>query len=133
MIFLLGMIIIILRFSIGDAVFLKILLKLVPAVCVIIVKMIFNILATRFIFLRRDTKILALDNFRAFNVFLYFNFFFDCFVGILSAITRLFKAVLFSIIMMPRIAYGFFGRHLELMDNGYSSYMGYLYMEAGKF
>jgi hypothetical protein len=34
-------------------------------------------------------------------------------MGILSAVTRLIKAVVFSIIMMPRIAYSFFGRLLE--------------------
>jgi hypothetical protein len=106
------------------------MLKMVPVISVITVKFIFNFIMTRFVFLRRGTKILALDNFRAFNVFLYFNFFFDYFMGILSAITRLLKAVVFSIIMMPRIAYSFFGRHLENMDNGYSSYMGFLYMEA---
>ena len=88
---------------------------MVPAISVVLVKLIFNFITTRFIFLRRDTKILALDNFRAFNVFLYFNFFFDCFMGILSAITRLLKAIVFSILMMPRIAYSFFGRHLENM------------------
>ena len=75
-IFLLGMIILILQYAIGVQIFLKILLKLVPAICVIIVKLIFNLIATRFVFLRRDTKILALDNFRfIFNFMLKISMF----------------------------------------------------------
>ncbi len=32
--------------------------------------------------------------------------------------------------MMPRISYSFLGRHLENLDNGYSTYSGFLHMEA---
>lgn len=32
--------------------------------------------------------------------------------------------------MMPRIDYAFFGRYLEKYDNGYSTYYGYLFIEA---
>ena len=128
---LLGLVIIILRASIGDKIFLQILLKIVPIICVLIVKQVVNTIASRLVFLRRDTKILALDNFRAFNVFLYFNFFFDCFMGLISAIVRIIKSIAIAILMMPRIAYGFFGRLFERKDNGYSAYTGFLYMEAG--
>ena len=33
--------------------------------------------------------------------FLYFNFFFDCFMGVISAVTRLTKAVIIAILMLP--------------------------------
>ena len=130
---LIGLLIIIMRTSIGDQIFLNIFLKIIPVITIILVKQVVNVVAARFVFLRRDTKILALDNFRAFNVFLYFNFFFDCFTGIISAVIRVFKTVIVCILMMPRIAYGFFGRLLERKDNGYSAYMGFMYMEAGKY
>ena len=128
---LIGFVILVLRYSAGSAIFLNIFLKILPVIVVLLVKKIIYFFTTR-IFLKKNTKILALDNFRAFNVFLYFNFFFDFFIGIISALIRLVQAVIFSILMMPRIAYSFFGRYLEKMDSGYSSYMGYLYMEACK-
>lgn len=31
---------------------------------------------------------------------------------------------------MPRISYSFLGRHLEDMDEGYTTYSGFLHMEA---
>ncbi len=78
-------------------------------------------------FLQKNTKILALDNFRAFNILLFF----DCFIlGIIEALIRLVKVVIFLILYMPRIAYGFFWRLLEKEDNAYRTYMGYLYIEA---
>ena len=33
---------------------------------------------------------------------------------------------------MPRISYSFMGRELEHFDNGFTTYMGFIYMEAGK-
>ena len=147
---IIGIIIIILRLTIGDEIFYKILLKLVPVICALFFKQLVNFVTSRFIFIRRDTKILAIDNFRVFNVFLYFNFFFDCFLGAISAVIRILISVIASIIMMPRISYSFMGRHLERLDKGifnffffllnfsyfyvflgYSTYMGFIYMEAG--
>ena len=77
------------------------LLKLLPVIVAILIKQIVTKVATHFIFLNRKSKILAVDNFRAFNVFVYFNFFFDCFMGYISAIVRLVKAVAFAIFMIP--------------------------------
>lgn len=98
---LIGIVILILRLFIGDAIFWQILLRLVPVISVILVKMIINKIATNYLFLCRNSKILALNNFRAFNVFLYFNFYFDCFMGIISAIIRLIQTVIIAILMMP--------------------------------
>jgi len=80
---------------------LDLFLKTVPVLTVILLKMIINKIASQFIFLNRNSKILALDNFRAYNVFLYFNFFFDSFMGFFSAIIRLIKAVIIAILMLP--------------------------------
>ena len=77
------------------------LLKLVPIVVAILIKQIVSKVSTRFIFLNRKSKILAVENFRAFNVFVYFNFFFDCFMGYISAIIRLIKAVVIAVFMLP--------------------------------
>ena len=77
-----------------------------------------ELMASEIIFLQRRTRILAVDNFRSFNIFLYFNFFYDCFMGILSAILRILFALFASVFMMPRISYSFVGRSLEGFDNG---------------
>jgi hypothetical protein len=127
---LLGIIIIIVKSSFGDYAFLHTFLKLLPILLVAIFKRVIYQITTR-VFLQKNTKILALDNFRAFNILLFFIFFFDCFIlGIIEALIRLVKVVIFSILYMPRIAYGFFGRLLEKEDNAYRTYMGYLYIEA---
>lgn len=84
-----GVVILGLRMFVGEAIFGQFLLKLVPVICVVAVKTIFiNKFLTSYVFLYRKSKILALNNFRAFNVFLYFNFYFDCFMGIISAVIR---------------------------------------------
>lgn len=106
---------------------------LFPFIIVLLIKLLINKFTAKYIFLNRKSKILALENFRAFNVFLYFSFFFDCFMGLISAIIRLTKAIIAAIIMMPRISYSFLGRHLEKYDNGYSCYSGFLHMEASNF
>ena len=89
-----------------------------PIICTLLVKQISNFLTSEVIFLKKGTKILAIDNFRALNVFLYFNFFFDCLIGALDALKRVLITIVASIIMMPRISYSFMGRHLEKFDNG---------------
>lgn len=129
---LVGVVIIFMRIFIGDKVFLDILLRCVPIVTVVVVKLVLNFVTTRYIFLVRESQILALNNFRAFNVFLYFNFYYDCFMGAVSAVIRLIKAVLIAILMMPRISYSFFGRHFERIDNAYSCYSSFLHMESSK-
>ena len=77
-------------------------LKIIPIITVIIFKTIVNVIASRYAFTIRNTKMLALNNFRAFNIFLYFNFYYDCFMGIVSAVIRLIKSVLAAIFYMPR-------------------------------
>ena len=84
------------------------------------------------VFLVSDTKILALDNFRIYNIVLFISFFFDCLTGLLSALFRMIKSILISIIMMPRISYGVLGRLLEHLDDAFESYCGFLHMESSK-
>ena len=101
MLALVGFIIFILRLFAGDNVFGFIGLKIVPVVFVLIVKQVVNKIASEYIFLNRASRLLALDNFRAYNIFLYFNFYYDCFMGIISAVIRLIKSFIAAIVMMP--------------------------------
>ena len=146
---MIGFIILLLRIFAGDLFFEKIALKLLPVFITLITKQIVNTIASQIVFLNRSSKILALDNFRAFNIFLYFNFYFDCFMGIISAVIRLIKAFIIDILMIPSklilkltlfhflvhyisqiigLSYSLMGRHYERMDNAYGCYSGFLHM-----
>ncbi|CAF0958096.1 unnamed protein product [Didymodactylos carnosus] len=72
----------------------------------------------------------SLENRHAYFLFVYFNFFFDCFLGIISCIIRLFKSTIAVILYMPRLDYSIFGRTLEQYDVGYTSYISYIYVES---
>lgn len=76
-------------------------LQILPILGAIFLKIAENFIAAKHIFTLPNSKILALNNFRAFNVFIYFNLFFDCFMGFLNAIFRVILAVLASIFFMP--------------------------------
>lgn len=62
---------------------------------------------------------MALKNLRLFFVFAYFNFFFDCFLGIVSCALRISKASFAALIFLPRLDYCIFGRTLEKVDTGF--------------
>ena len=131
-IFLLGLLIILLRLSQGADFFLHAFYKILVFGVIIVFEKIVYLITTR-IFLKKGTKVLALDNYRAFNIFLFFIFFFNCFVlGIIIAIIRLIKGGIAAVLWMPRIDYSVFGRLLDKNDSAFLTYTGYLYIEAGK-
>jgi hypothetical protein len=106
-------------------------LKILPIIVIFIVKFIFNYVCSRFIFLQDKAEYLALDNYRAYSIFLYVTFFFDCFVGVIAAFVRFVIGILGALFFMPRIGYSFLGRQLEKFDRGFKLTNGYLKMEIG--
>lgn len=77
-----------------------------------------------------ESHLFTLEHRDAYFLFVYFNFFFDCFLGILSCILRLVKSFIALVLFMPRLDYSHFGRSLENIDNGYTAYTSYIYVEA---
>ncbi|CAF4255590.1 unnamed protein product [Adineta steineri] len=77
-----------------------------------------------------ESHLFTLENRHAYFLFVYFNFFFDCFLGIISCILRLLKSSIALALYMPRLDYSIFGRSLEGIDNGYTAYTSYIYVEA---
>ena len=73
---------------------------------------------------------MALKNLNIFFVFAYFNFFFDCFLGIVSCALRVSKASTAALIFLPRLDYCIFGRALEKVDSGFISYVSFIHMEC---
>ena len=77
-----------------------------------------------------ETHLFTLENRHAYFLFVYFNFFFDCFLGVISCVLRLVKSAIALIIFMPRLDYSTFGRSLESSDHGFTAYTSYIYVEA---
>ena len=63
-------------------------------------------------------------------IFIYFNFFLDAFLGLVSSIMRLVKSFIAGIIYMCRLDYSPFGRKLETFDGGFSAYCGFIHTEC---
>lgn len=69
----------------------------IPFISVFAIKFMFNLICSKYLFLQQRGKVLALDNFRAYSIFIYITFFFDCFIGTMNALIRLFVGLLGSI------------------------------------
>ncbi|CAF0932859.1 unnamed protein product [Didymodactylos carnosus] len=100
-----------------------------PVILIFLLKRILVSILSEFVFLQNFGKNNSLNNRRIFFLFNYFNFFFDCFLGVLSCIIRLAKAVLASVLFMGRLDYSFMGRNLERLDQGYATYVTFIHME----
>ncbi len=74
---------------------------LIPLVTVYVIKLTLRTIIVYF-FVVSDSKILAINNFRAYTITSYFMFFFDLFFGFLNAIIRLLKGLVVSAFMMSR-------------------------------
>lgn len=73
---------------------------------------------------------MALKNLQIYFVFIYFNFFFDCFLGIISCIFRTFKSWIATFGFLPRLDYSVMGRSLEKMDSGFVAYASFIHLEC---
>ncbi len=73
---------------------------------------------------------MVLKNLRIYFIFAYFNFFFDCFLGIISCGFRILKSWIATFIYLPRLDYCTFGRSLEKIDPGFISYVSFIHMEC---
>jgi hypothetical protein len=109
--------------------FQRMLTLCLPIVLVYLIKHSLMSLLSEFVFLQHFGRTLSLNNRRLYFVFYYFNFFFDCFLGILSCVIRLSKSLLASLIFMGRLDYSFMGRNLERLDQGYATYVTFIHME----
>ena len=87
--------------------------------------------AARHCFLQsRGKHFLALKNTKAYHLFLYFRFFYDCFTGMAFCFVRMVCTTLMGILFLPRLDYSCMGAGWERMDAGYMAYLGHLKWEA---
>lgn len=74
--------------------FSRLSLKLLPVITPLIVKRLVNTLLSRFYFTNRKTNLLALNNFREYNIYLFLNFYFSYLLGLLSVLVKLSKSII---------------------------------------
>ncbi|CAF1148324.1 unnamed protein product, partial [Didymodactylos carnosus] len=119
---------------------------IVPVLVIYLMKLVMVSSAGKCLFIQDLGDKLNLKNRKTYAVFVYFNFFADCFLGIASCIIRLIKATCLNIAYMARLDCSFLGRPLEKYarsslrhqnkclsfypDIGFAAYVSYLHMEV---
>ena len=108
----------------------KILKAIIPSLLFVLFKEYANKILTRYIFLQHYGEVIWINNRRILMIFIYFNFFFEAFVGFISSIVRLIKSVLAGVFYMCRLDYSPLGRKLEILDGGFEAYCGFIHTEC---
>ncbi|RNA42141.1 stimulated by retinoic acid protein 6 -like protein [Brachionus plicatilis] len=85
----------------------------------------------RWVLLKSDRQ--RIVNIAPYFLISYFNFFFDCFLGLFACISRVWKTTLFSVIYLPRLDKSMFDRKNEFLirniDKGHLAYINQVRME----
>jgi hypothetical protein len=100
---LIGTSIMLFYYLVGVQVLFNILLEIVPFIVAIILATITSKLASRAFYIDSKTPYLTLDNFHVYNLFLFFNCSFDCLMGVMMAMFRVWKSAIVGLFMMSRI------------------------------
>ncbi|PVD18576.1 hypothetical protein C0Q70_21126 [Pomacea canaliculata] len=109
---------------------LDLLLIFWPVILVTVIIMVTQNLLARFVFLQGRGIYLALDNRFCFFIFTYFMFFYNIFLGLISCLLRIVKAIVLGIIFLGRLDNSTLSRKFEFFDPGFSAYRGFMHMEC---
>ncbi|UJR38048.1 hypothetical protein I4U23_030730 [Adineta vaga] len=109
-----------------------IITSVTPPLLLFLFKKYLNLFLAQYVFLQDFGDVLAMDNRRFLMIFLYFNFYLDAFLGLISSIFRLIFSVIGGIIYMCRLDYSTLGRKLEMFDGGFNAYYGFIHTEFKK-
>ncbi|KAK6962724.1 stimulated by retinoic acid 6 protein isoform X1 [Biomphalaria glabrata] len=105
-------------------------LQIWPSVLVAVALMIIQKLLATFLFLQDRGQHLRLDNRRFFFIFTYFMFFYNIFLGLISCLMRIIKAMVVGTLFLARLDNSTLPRKFEFLDPGFAAYQGYIHMEA---
>jgi len=105
------------------------LYKIWPALLITICIYVAQLVAAKFCFLMQNGKVFAIDNRKAFNITSYYLFFFNIFLGILSCLLRILKGLVLGVLFLERVQKSILPSSFEVMDPGYSAYIGYILIE----
>ncbi|XP_046854616.1 stimulated by retinoic acid gene 6 protein-like [Xenia sp. Carnegie-2017] len=77
-----------------------------------------------------NKNVISMNNRNAYLVFSYFWFFIGLPMGILSALSRILKAMIIGLILLPRVDHSVLPEGFQRLDPGYISYIAYLHVQA---
>ncbi|XP_046854633.1 stimulated by retinoic acid gene 6 protein-like [Xenia sp. Carnegie-2017] len=77
-----------------------------------------------------NKNVISVNNRNAYLVFSYFWFFIGLPMGILSALSRILKAMIIVLILLPRVDHSVLPDGFQQFDPGYVSYIAYLHVQA---
>ena len=104
---------------------------IIPLLILVALKFVVIQLATRIIFLREDGQ--RITNLTPYYTITYFNFFFDCFPGLIACMSRIWQTTIVSLLTLPRIDKSMFNRDSDIimrrLDKGHLAYINYVRME----
>ncbi|CAF1132269.1 unnamed protein product [Adineta ricciae] len=103
---------------------------MIPPVLFALFQMHLNKIIAQYVFLQQAGEVLSMNHRRMVMIFLYFNFFLDAFLGLISSIMRVIKSAIGGVIYMSRLDYSPMGRKLETFDAGFSAYCAFIHIEC---
>ncbi|XP_046854611.1 stimulated by retinoic acid gene 6 protein-like [Xenia sp. Carnegie-2017] len=77
-----------------------------------------------------NKNVISMNNRNAYLVFSYFWFFIGLPMGMLSALSRILKAMIIGLILLPRVDHSVLPEGFQRFDPGYISYIAYLHVQA---
>lgn len=102
-----------------------------PIIILFVLKSTFLRFLVRWVLLKSDRQ--RIVNIAPYFLISYFNFFFDCFLGLFACISRVWKTTLISIIYLPRLDKSMFDKENEFLirniDKGHLAYINQVRME----
>jgi hypothetical protein len=103
----------------------------IPLIILVSLKFIIIKFMTKAIFLREDNQ--RITNLTPYYTVSYFNFFFDCFLGLIACASRIWQTTIISLITLPRLDKSMFNKDSDLimkrLDKGHLAYMNFVRME----
>ncbi|XP_052103959.1 receptor for retinol uptake stra6-like isoform X1 [Mytilus californianus] len=82
-----------------------------------------------FAFLQQRGKVLAIDNRRVFFIVVYFMFFYNIFLGLVSCLLRIIKAMGLGALFLPRLDHSTLPRKFQWFDPGFDAFCGFMHVE----
>lgn len=86
---------------------------ILPLIILVSLKLILIQVVTRVIFLREDGQ--RITNLAPYYTLSYFNFFFDCFLGLVACMSRVWQTTVISLLTLPRLDKSMFNKDSDLI------------------
>ncbi|XP_070173788.1 stimulated by retinoic acid gene 6 protein-like [Littorina saxatilis] len=101
-----------------------------PVVLTAVIVALGQLLLAKYFFLQGRGVYLALNNRSFYFNFTYFMFFYNIFLGLVSCLLRILKAMFVGVVFLSRLDSSTLPRRFEFIDPGFKAYVGYMQIEA---